>query len=233
MTSDRTTADPGGLKTPRTTLRRKPDRGSHDWDTIAAILDEARYCHMGFAVDGQPYVIPTAFGRDARTLYIHGSSASRMLRTLSGGIPICFTATLIDGLIYARSSFHSSVHYRSVVALGSAAALESEEEKLRGLEVISEHTTPGHWYAARIPSRKELKAVSVLRLDVGEASAKVRMGGAVDEPEDMDLPVWAGVLPLALVAGTPETDPLLRGDHPVPAHVRDHKRPGAQPPMSS
>lgn len=227
MVPDRTTADPGDLKTPRTTLRRKPDRGSHDWDTIAAILDEALYCHIGFEVDGQPYVIPTAFGRDGRTLYIHGSAASRMLRTLSGGVQMCFTATLVDGLIFARSSFHTSINYRSVVVLGKAVALESKAEKLRGLEVVSEHTMPGHWYAARNPSAQELKAVTVLRLDIDEASAKVRPGGPVDEPEDMDRPVWAGRLPFRLVAGVPETDPLLRGDYAVPEYVRDYQRPGS------
>jgi nitroimidazol reductase NimA-like FMN-containing flavoprotein (pyridoxamine 5'-phosphate oxidase superfamily) len=222
MTRDRSTTDPGDLRSPRTTLRRRPDRGSHDWETIAAILDEGFICHIAFEQDGQPYAIPTSYGREGHTLYIHGSAASRMIRTLGGGIPVCFTVTLIDGLILARSSFHNSVNYRSVVVLGTARQV-SQEEKLHGLEVITEHLIRGRWYDSRVPTEKELAGVSVLRLDVDEASAKVRPGGPVDEPEDMSLPVWAGRIPLALTAADPETDPqsIIRD---APAYARDYKR---------
>jgi hypothetical protein len=213
------------LRSPRTTLKRKPDRGSHDFDTIAAILDEAIYCHVGFAGDdGQPYVVPTAFGRDGRTLYIHGSAASRMLRTLSGGVPLCFTATIIDGLVIARSSFHNSINYRSVMVLGTASEVAAGDEKLHALRTITEHVIPGRWAEARPPTEQEMKASTVLRLPIEEASAKARTGGPLDESEDMDLPVWVGVLPLSIVAGTPVADPASCSDT-VPRSAREYARP--------
>jgi nitroimidazol reductase NimA-like FMN-containing flavoprotein (pyridoxamine 5'-phosphate oxidase superfamily) len=225
MTEDPGTGYPGDLKTPRTTLKRLPDRGSHDWETMAAILDEAIYCHIAFEVDGQPYAVPTNYARDGHTLYIHGSAASRMLRSLSGGIRMCFTVTLIDGLILARSAFHNSVNYRSVMALGTARLVEDEDEKLRGLELITDHVVPGRWAESRPPTRRELKGTSVLRLEIEEASAKLRPGGPKDEPEDMDFPVWAGRIPLSLTAGPPEPDPEMRVDLPAPPYVQPYTRP--------
>ena len=225
MTRDTGTQDSGGLKTPRTTLRRKPDRGFHDWETIAAILDEALICHIAFETDGQPYAIPTTYGRDSRTLYIHGSPASRMLRSLAEGIPMCVTVMLLDGIVLARSVFHHSMNYRSVVVLGTARRVDAQAEKLHALEVITDHLVPGRWGDARIPNERELKATLVLRMEIDEASAKLRPGGVADEPEDMDLPVWAGRLPLSLAVGEPETDPDVSPEHVVPPYVRDYKRP--------
>lgn len=211
------------LRTPRTTLRRKPDRGAHDFATIAAVLDEGLFCHVGFAVDDQPYVVPTAYGRDGETLYIHGSSASRMLRALARGAPVCVTVTLLDGLVLARSTFHSSINYRSVVILG-VAELTGGDEKLHGLRAITEHLVPGRWSDSRPPTAQELQASSVLRLPITEASAKVRTGGPVDDPDDMSLDVWAGVLPLALVAQPPVPDPALRPGIDAPSYVTHYRR---------
>ena len=224
MTRTGDARDADDLKTPRTTVRRKPDRGSHDFETIAAILDEALICHIAFETDGQPYAIPTIYGRDGQTLYIHGSPASRMLRVLAEGIPMCLTATLVDGILLARSVFHHSMNYRSVVVLGTALRVDEQAEKLHALEVITSHIVPGRWGDARIPNERELKASLVLRLAVDEASAKVRPGGVSDEPEDMDLPVWAGRLPLSLAIGEPETDPAVATGVAVPSYVRDYKR---------
>ena len=225
MTRDTGRQDTDGLKTPRTTLRNKPERGSHDWETIAAILDEALICHIAFEADGQPYAIPTIYGRDGRTLYIHGSPASRMLRSLAEGIPMCLTVTLLDGIVLARSVFHHSMNYRSVVVPGTARRVDEQAETLHALEVITDHLVPGRWGDARVPSERELRATLVLRMEIDEASAKLRPGGVSDEPEDMDLPVWAGRLPLSLVAGEPETDPDVAPEHVVPPYVRDYKRP--------
>ncbi len=224
MTPDTGTHDPAELKTPRTTLHHKPDRGSHDWETIAAILDEGIICHIAFEAGSQPYAIPTIYGRDGRTLYVHGSPASRMLRSLAEGIPMCLTVTLVDGIVLARSVFHHSMNYRSVVVLGTARRVDAQAEKLHALEVITDHLVPGRWGDARIPNERELKATLVLRMEIDEASAKVRPGGVADEPEDMGLPVWAGRLPLALVAGEPETDPDVAPENTVPPYVRDYKR---------
>jgi nitroimidazol reductase NimA-like FMN-containing flavoprotein (pyridoxamine 5'-phosphate oxidase superfamily) len=212
------------LRTERTTLKRAPDRGAHDFETIAAILDEGFVCHLGFVADGQPYVIPTGYGRDGHDLYVHGSAASRMLRNLSSGVSVCLTVTLVDGLVYARSVFHQSINYRSVVVIGTAELLETQEDKLYGLEVIVGHITPGRWNDARRPSSQELKATSVLRLPIDEASAKVRAHGAKDEPEDLSLPVWAGVLPLTLAPGEPEPEADLARSIPTPEYVRSYRR---------
>ena len=212
------------LKTPRTTVRRLPKRGAHDFDTIASILDEAFVCHVGFAIDGQPYVVPTGYGRDGRTLYIHGSSASRMLRTLSQGVPVCVTVTLVDGLVLARSAFHHSINYRSVVVLGDAHLVQGDE-KLQALRAISEHMTPGRWDDVRAPTAQELKATSVLKLDIAEASAKVRTGGPIDDEEDLALNVWAGVLPMSLVPKPPVPDEHTPPAIDAPAYVRKYRRP--------
>jgi nitroimidazol reductase NimA-like FMN-containing flavoprotein (pyridoxamine 5'-phosphate oxidase superfamily) len=210
-------ADPD-LRTSRTTLRRKPDRGEHDFEAIAAILDAGLFCHIAFVVDGQPYAVPTGYGRAGELLYIHGSSASRMLRGLADGIQLCFTVTLLDGLVLARSAFHHSMNYRSVMVLGVAELVEGEE-KLRALEAITEQMAHGRWADVRKPTPQELKATSVLRLPITEASAKVRNGGPIDDEEDMALPVWAGVLPFARVSGTPQPDPALPPDIGLPAYL--------------
>ncbi|MBV9217204.1 MAG: pyridoxamine 5'-phosphate oxidase family protein, partial [Acidobacteria bacterium] len=180
------------MQTDRTRIRRLPKRGAYDRDTINAILDEAFICHIGFVSDGQPYVIPTGFARVDDTLYIHGSSASRMLRDLSQGIEVCVTVTLIDGLVLARSAFHHSMNYRSVVILGNAQQVTDAKEKENALFAFSEHVVPGRWAEVRLPTDLELKATSVLKLAITEASAKIRSGGPVDDDEDYDLSVWAG-----------------------------------------
>lgn len=213
------------LKTPRTRLKRLPKRGVHDFATIAAILDEGFFCHVGFVAGGQPYVIPTGYGRKGRTLYIHGSFASRMLNELATGIPMCLTVTLVDGLVLARSGFHSSVNYRSVVVLGTAAVVEGEE-KGAALEIISEQILPGRWADIRWPNRKELKATTVLKLRINEASAKIRTGPPNDDEKDYALKCWAGVLPLQLTPGEPVADPRLPHDIPVPDYARRFPRPG-------
>jgi len=215
------------LKTPRTRLKRLPKRGAHDFATIASILDAAFYCHVGFVAGGQPYVIPTNFGRHGHTLYIHGSFASRMLKHLATGVPLCLTATLVDGLVLARSGFHSSINYRSVLVLGRALPVEGEE-KAQALEIISEHILPGRWREIRWPTRKELKATTVLRLPIEEASAKVRTGPPLDDEEDYALPCWAGVVPLQLVPGKPIADARLPSDVAVPEYALTLPRPGAR-----
>jgi uncharacterized protein len=193
-------------RTPRTTVQRLPARGQYEAGAIAAILDEALACHVGFVVGEHPYVIPTIHGRSGAVLYLHGSAASRMLRTLSGGVPCCVTATLIDGLVMARSAFHHSMNYRSVVVLGSACLVEDGAEKVEALRVIVEHVSPGRWEQVRAPNEKELKATSVLRVPLDEASAKVRTGPPIDDEADMAVACWAGVLPLSLQPGLPIPD---------------------------
>jgi uncharacterized protein len=212
------------LKTPRTTVQRKPDRGSNDFAVMKSILDEAVYCHVGFVVDGQPYVVPTGFGREGRTLYIHGSSASRMLRALSDGLPACVTVTLLDGLVLARSAFHHSINYRSVMVLGVARSLDGEE-KLRGLRTITEHMVRGRWEDVRPPTKQELKATSVLRLEIDEASTKVRQGFTIDEGDDLSLPYWAGVVPFALVPGAAVPEPRLPPGIALPPYLAGYSRP--------
>jgi hypothetical protein len=183
----------------RIRVRREPERGRYDRETIDAILDEALVCHLGFAIDGQPYVIPTLHARVGDTLYVHGSAASRMLRRLSSGVPVCATVTLFDGLVLARSIFNHSVNYRSVVVFGTAATV-GDEEKEAALQALTEQLAPGRWDEARRPTAHELKATWILALPIAEASAKVRSGPPTDEPEDEDLPVWAGVVPVHLAA---------------------------------
>jgi nitroimidazol reductase NimA-like FMN-containing flavoprotein (pyridoxamine 5'-phosphate oxidase superfamily) len=190
----------------RTTVRRLPDRGHYEPDTVAAILDEALVCHVGFVAEGQPFVIPTIHGRAEDRLYLHGSAASRMLRTMATGIPACVTATIVDGLVMARSAFHHSMNYRSAVVLGTAQLVLDADEKMEALRVIVEHVNPGRWADVRWPNEKELKATSVLRLGLDEASAKIRTGPPIDDEEDMGVACWAGVLPLGLTAGAPVPD---------------------------
>ena len=181
---------------PRTQVERLPERGHYDRETIYGILDQAFLCHVGFVVDGQPFVIPTGYGRSWDSLYIHGSGASRMLRNLSAGVPVCVTVTLLDGLVVARSLFHSSMNYRSVVILGQARLVTDPDEKLRALRAVSEQIFPGRWDDARQPTEQELKATSVLAVPLAEASAKIRTGPAKDDAEDYALPIWAGIVPL-------------------------------------
>lgn len=210
--------------TERTRVTRLPKRGAYDRDTVYKILDEAFVCHVGFVVDGQPYVIPTNFGRRGDLLYLHGSAASRMLRTLSEGVPVCVTATLVDGLVLARSAFHHSVNYRSVVVLGTAKLVSDRGEKMEALRLFTEHIMKGRWDEIRQPNEQELKATSVLALPLEEASAKIRTGGPVDEEEDYSLAVWAGVLPLPVKPGAPVPDSRLNAGTPVPASVAKYSR---------
>jgi uncharacterized protein len=214
------------MPTPRTTVRRQPTRGVYDAETIAAILDEGFVCHVGFVAEGQPFVIPTIYGRRGSGLYLHGSAVGRLLKTLAGGVPVCVTVTLVDGLVLARSVFNHSMNYRSVVVLGTAVVVEGEE-KVTALETIAEHVAPGRWKEARGPSANELKATLVLSLPLDEASAKVRTGPPEDEDEDYELPHWAGVLPLALAAGNPIADPRLPVGTALPPSVRGWRRPRA------
>lgn len=210
------------LKSPRTKLKRYAKRGHHDFDTVAAILDEGLYCHVGFVVDGQPYVIPTAYGREDRTVYIHGAAASRMLNTVATGIPVCITVTLLDGLVLARSGFNSSINYRSVVILGKAVPVEAHN-KVHALTLISEHLLPGRWDEIRAPTRKELNATTVLAVAINEASAKIRNGPPHDNEADYALPCWAGVVPIKLSKATPVPDPRLAAKTPLPSYVRNYR----------
>jgi nitroimidazol reductase NimA-like FMN-containing flavoprotein (pyridoxamine 5'-phosphate oxidase superfamily) len=211
--------------TPRTTLRRLPARGPFDRATVNAILDEALVCHVGFVSDGQPFVIPTIHARAGDQVFVHGSAASRMLKTLQGGVPVCLTATLVDGLVLARSAFHHSMNYRSVVVLGDAQAVTDEREKWDALHAIVEHVAQGRWSEVREPSAKELAATLVLRLPIEEASAKVRTGPPLDDDEDYALECWAGVLPLRLTPGAPEPDPRMPAGRALPASVVKYARP--------
>ena len=201
----------------RTRVRREPQRGVYDRAAIDAILDEGLICHLGFVADGQPYVIPTLYARIGDEAYVHGSSASRMLRTLASGFDACLTVTLVDGIVLARSIFNHSINYRSVVVLGRARAVEDPDEKRRALEAFSDRLLRGRWADVRPPTSTELKATSILRMSLAEASAKVRTGPPKDDEEDYGRPVWAGVIPLALVAGDPLPDPALRPGFEPPA----------------
>jgi hypothetical protein len=210
--------------TPRTRVVRESERGVYDRDTAYQILDEGFICHVGFAVDGQPFVIPTGYGRVGDNLYIHGSAASRMLRNLDQGVPVCVTVTLLDGLVLARSIFNHSMNYRSVVVLGTAKLVTDPAEKLEALRLLSEHILPGRWTESRQPTERELKATSVLRLPIEEFSAKVRQGPPIDDEPDYSWPAWAGVLPLNITTGTPINDPRLATNTPVPGYVQNYSR---------
>jgi uncharacterized protein len=211
--------------TERTRVRRLPERGKYDSETVFAILDEGFICHIGFVVDGQPYVIPAGYARAGDKLFIHGSAASRMLRTLASGVQVCVTVTLVDGLVVARSAFHSSMNYRSVVILGRATVLTDGEEKMKAFEAITEHIIPGRWADVRRPSETEMKQTSVLALPLEEVSAKVRTGGPKDDDEDYALPIWAGVVPLPVVPGAPLPDERLNAGIEIPAYLVHYQRP--------
>ena len=210
--------------TPRTRLVREADRAVYDRETAYGILDEGFLCHVGFVVDGQPFVIPTSYGRHGDSLYIHGSAASRMLRQLKEGVPVCVTVMLLDGLVLARSIFNHSMNYRSVVVLGQATLVDDPAEKIEALRLLSEHIIPGRWADSRQPNEKELKATSVLRLPIEEFSAKVRTGPVVDDEEDYSFPTWAGVVPLEMKTGTPIDDDRLLAGQTVPGYARNYSR---------
>ena len=209
----------------RTKVKRHPERGVYERETIDAIFDEALVCHVGFVVDGQPFVIPTIHARVGDTLYIHGSPASRMLKTLADGVDVCVTATLVDGVVFARSWFHHSLNYRSAMVLGRAAPVVDPAEKEQALAAVVEHIAAGRSDDSRWPSAKELRTTEVLALEISEASAKVRTGPPKDAGEDLALPVWAGVLPLALVPGEPAADEHVPPGLEEPRYVAAYTRP--------
>ena len=211
--------------TERTRVRRKPGRGSHDRDLVHSILDEALVCHIGFVQDGQPYVIPTIHAREGETLYLHGARGNRTLGMLTDGAPCCLTATLVDELVLARTALHHSLNYRSVMVLGTAREVTDPDEKDRALRAVVDHVAPGRPDEIRGPDATELRSTRVLSMPIEEASAKVRTGPPVDEEADLDLPHWAGQLPLTLGTGNPISAPELAGDPPVPEHVRNWARP--------
>lgn len=212
-------------QTDQTKVRRLAERGHYDHETVYSILDEGFICHVGFiAADGRPVVIPTAYGREGERLYIHGSGGSRMQRMLAGGVDLCITVTLVDGLVLARSGFNSSINYRSVVIMGKAVPVTDPEEKNRVLYLFSEHLLPGRWAEIREPSENELRQTSVLAIDLNEVSAKVRTGPPHDDEPDYALPVWAGVLPTEMKFGEPLPDPKLTNGAGVPEYVRKASR---------
>jgi hypothetical protein len=211
---------PDFTPTERTQVHRLPKRGAYDRETVYSILDEGLVCHVGFVAEGKPVVIPTGYGRRGDALYIHGSTASRMFRALGQGADVCVTVTLVDGLVLARSAFHHSMNYRSVVIFGKATVVEEQSEKLEALRVFTEHVAPGRWEEIRQPSEKEMQATTVLALPLQEVSAKVRTGPPIDDEEDYALPVWAGVLPLVLTPQAPLPDDRLPKETPIPAYVR-------------
>jgi nitroimidazol reductase NimA-like FMN-containing flavoprotein (pyridoxamine 5'-phosphate oxidase superfamily) len=215
---------PSFAPTDRTTLHRRAQRGAYDRATVEQILDEALLCHLGFVVDGQPYVLPTIHARVGDVLYLHGAPASRMLRTLRDGVPVCVTVTLVDGVVLARSAFHHSMNYRSVVALGTATEVTDLAEKRRALEALVEHVAPGHTGAARAPTDGELRGTMVLALPLREVSAKVRSGPPVDDPEDQSLPCWAGEIPVRMTTLAPVPDALVAPGTEPPASVIDAPR---------
>ncbi|UCH46651.1 MAG: pyridoxamine 5'-phosphate oxidase family protein [Betaproteobacteria bacterium] len=212
------------LKSSRTELKRYPMRGHHDFTTIAAILDEAFVCHVGFVTNGQPYVLPMVYGRDDRVLYLHGAASGRLLNALASADAICITVTLVDGLVLARSGMHSSVNYRSVVVLGTAETVDQSERE-KALKIVIDHVVPGRWEALRPIKPDELEQTTVLRMDIVEASAKIRTGPPIDDEEDYALPIWAGTLDFPLTKPVAVPDPRLDPGVPVPAHASNWRRP--------
>lgn len=204
-------------QTPRTQLHRRPTRGTYDRAIVHGILDEALVCQLGFVVEGQPYVLPTTLVRDGERVFVHGSAASRMMRSLADGLPVCLSVTLVDGLVLARSAFHHSMNYRSVVVLGTAREVVDASEKVRALSLLVDKVSPGRSARVRSPSEKEIRATTVLALPLEEVSAKVRTGPPIEDAEDMDIPVWAGVVPIALRAGAPRPDGAAVEPRELPA----------------
>ena len=222
------TRSPAGPSTDRVRLRRKRERGSHERAVIDAILDEALIAHLGIVDgDGQPFVIPTLHARCGDVVYLHGSAASRTLRALATGAPACLTVSLLDGLVLARSAMHHSANYRSVMLLGEARVVGEPQQKLAGFQAIVEHIVPGRWQDVRPPTETELKATSLLAVEIDEASAKVRTGPPLDDEEDYASSTWAGILPLARVPMPPQPDPRLRAGIGAPCYATDYRRPGA------
>jgi nitroimidazol reductase NimA-like FMN-containing flavoprotein (pyridoxamine 5'-phosphate oxidase superfamily) len=211
---------------PRTEVKRLPERGEYDRAVIDAILDEALICHVGFVHEGSPVVIPTIHARVGDTLYFHGSPASRMLRGMKAGDEVCINVTLIDGLVVARAAFHNSMNYRSVVVFGQARLVDDVEEKQMALEAVTDHVVPGRWADSRPMTEKEYKGTLMVAVPLDEASAKVRSGPPGDDDEDYDLPIWAGVVPLSAVPGAPIDDPKLPADVDVPDYLSNYRRPG-------
>lgn len=212
------------VQTSRSRIRRLPKRGFYDRETIYRILDEALICHVGFVENRQPLVIPINFARMDDRIVLHGAKASRLLKHIADGHPICVEATIVDGLVLARSVFHHSVNYRSVVLFGTGNLVEDEQEKLAALEAVTEHLVPGRWKEARPPNRKELNATSVVSVRIDEASAKIRTGGPVDDEEDYTLPVWSGVLPLTEVPLAPVPDERQVEDIALPEYLESYSR---------
>jgi uncharacterized protein len=210
------------VPTKQTTVKRHPERGAYERTTIDPILDEALICHLGFVIEGRPFVIPTIHARDGDTLYVHGSPASRMLRAAKGGVDICVTVTLLDGLVLARSVYNHSMNYRSVVVLGRAREVTDRDEKLQAMQCVVEHVVPGRWNDARRPSDGEIKGTTILALALDEASAKIRSGPPIDDDADLRLPVWAGVIPLGIEPGDPVPDSGIDG--PPPGYVAEYER---------
>src|ERR1700693_2930171 len=210
------------IPTARTRVVREADRGVYDRETVYRILDEGFLCHAGFVVDGQPFVIPTSYGRKDASLYIHGSAASRMLRRIKQGVAVCITVTLLEGLVLARSVFNHSMNYRSVVILGTATIVDDPAGKLAALRALSEHIIPHRWDDSRQPNETELKATSVLRLPITEFSAKVRVGPPVDDDEDYSFPTWAGIIPLEMTVGAAIRDE--RCEQELPAYLKNYSR---------
>lgn len=211
-------------RTDQNRIKRLPKRGHYDSETIYQILDEALICHVGFVENKIPFVIPINFARIGDTIVLHGAKASRLLKHIEAGNPVCVEATLVDGLVLARSVFHSSVNYRSVVLFGKGRLVEDNEEKLAALKAIVEHLIPGRWNEARLPNRKEMNATSVVSIKIDQASAKVRSGPPGDDEEDYALPVWAGVLPLQEMALSPIRDELMKQEIAIPEYVAKYSR---------
>ena len=212
------------IKTHRSRIKRLPKRGHYDRETIYRILDEALICHVGIVEHGQPFVIPINFARTGDSVVLHGAKASRLLKYIEAGNPVCLEATIVDGLVLARSVFHHSMNYRSVVLFGTGRIVEDDLEKMAALEAITEHLIPGRWKEARLPNRKEMNATLVVSIKIDEASAKVRVGSPIDDEEDYDLPVWAGVLPLGEVSLFPIRDEMQSKEVILPPYIAGYSR---------
>jgi nitroimidazol reductase NimA-like FMN-containing flavoprotein (pyridoxamine 5'-phosphate oxidase superfamily) len=214
--------------TNRTRVKRLPQRAVYSRDTIYEILDEALVCHIGFVNDGQPLVLPMGYARSGDTLYVHGSASNYLLNSIRTGAAVCVTVTLVDGLVLARSAFHHSINYRSVVLFGTARIVTDPDEKMQSLRLISEHIIAGRWNDVRKPNVREMRLTMVVAVDFDEASAKVRSGPPIDDEDDYEIPVWAGVVPLRLAAGSPEADERVQPGVAPPAYVTDYRRPRAE-----
>ena len=218
---------PSPAPTARTTVRRQPDRGRYDRDQVHAILDEGLVAHVGLVSGDGPVVIPMLYGRDGDRLLLHGSTASRLMRGGAKGLDMCVTVTLVDGLVLARSAFHHSMNYRSVVVFGQATPITDLDERRAALDLLVDHIVPGRGPDVRPPSEKELRSTLVLALPLDECSVKLRTGPPLDDEEDLDRDTWAGVVPLTTVPGAPVPAPDLRAGPPVPAYAADYRRPGS------